>query len=191
MSSTLLDPFALRLDLESGLLEPATRRIERRASSLRGQVADEVALEALVAEGDPVVYEVLQRDAPEEVGQLITCTTVIRPGAIGTEYFMTKGHFHADRDTAEVYLGLSGRGLLLLQTEEGETAELELGRGTVAYVPPRWAHRSVNTGSGPLVFFAVYPGQAGHDYGAIEVSGFLRRVVRTQEGPSVVLAEDL
>lgn len=189
MNSTLLEPFALRLDLGSGLLEPATTHIERRVSSLRGQVADERALERLVDEGDPVAYVVLQRDVPEEVGQLVCCTTVIRPGVIGSEYFMTKGHFHADRETGEVYLGLSGHGLLLLQTEDGDTAELEMGPGTVAYVPPRWAHRSVNTGEEPYVFFAVYPGQAGHDYGSIETSGFLRRVLRTPDGPAVVAAE--
>jgi glucose-6-phosphate isomerase len=55
--------------------------------------------------------------------------------------------------------------------------------GTVAYVPPRWAHRTVNTGDEPFVFFAVYPGQAGHDYGAIEETGFTQRVLRTPEGP--------
>ena len=102
---------------------------------------------------------------------------------------MTKGHFHAERATGEVYVGLAGRGLLLLQTEEGETAEQPMGRGTVAYVPPGWAHRTVNTGDEELVFFAVYPGQAGHDYGTIETTGFLRRVVRTPEGPAVVPAE--
>ena len=189
MSSTQVAPFALQLDLESGSLEPHTTHIERRVSSLHGQVADEDALARLVAAGDPIAYEVLQYDVPEEVGQLICCTTVIPPGSIGSEYHMTKGHFHAERATGEVYVGLAGRGLLLLQTEEGETAEQPMGRGTVAYVPPGWAHRTVNTGDEELVFFAVYPGQAGHDYGTIETTGFLRRVVRTPEGPAVVPAE--
>ena len=183
-------PFTLQLDLGSGGLEPHTTRIERHASSLRGQVADPAALERLVDAGDPVVYEVLQRDVPEEVGHLICCTTVIHPGSIGREYFMTKGHYHAERATGEVYLGLAGRGLLLLQTEEGETDEQVLERGAVAYVPPGWAHRTVNTGDEPLVFFAVYPGQAGHDYGTIETDGFRRRVLRAAEGPAVVPAED-
>ncbi len=33
------------------------------------------------------------------------------------------------------------------------------------------------------MFFAVYPGQAGHDYGTIEQNGFAQRVLRTAEGP--------
>ncbi len=190
MSAVRVAPFALRLGLDSGTLDPYTSRIERRVSSLRGQVADEGALERLVDAGDPVVYEVLQRDVPEEVGQLVCCTTVIRPGAIGRECFMTKGHFHAERETGEVYLGLAGHGVLLLQPEAGGTAELRMEAGTVAYVPPGWAHRTVNTGDVPFVFFAVYPGQAGHDYGAIERGGFARRVVQTPNGAVVVDAEE-
>jgi glucose-6-phosphate isomerase len=185
VSTTLLAPFALSLDLESGSLEPHTTRIARRLSSLRGAFADDTAFAALVETGDPLVYEVQQYDVPEETGQLICCTTVIHPGTVGGELYMTKGHFHADRDTGEVYVGLHGRGYLLLATEVGEHAELPMERGTLAYVPPRWAHRTVNTGEVPFAFLAVYPGQAGHDYGTIESNGFPQRVFRTPGGPEV------
>jgi glucose-6-phosphate isomerase len=182
---TLLEPFALSLGLVSGDLEPHTTLVERQLSSLRGAYADEAAFEALVDAGDPLVYEVRQYDVPEEVGQLICCTTVIHPGTVGDEYFMTKGHFHARRDTGEVYLGLGGTGYLLLLTEDGRRAEVPMARGTLAYVPPYWAHRTVNTGREPFVFLAVYPGNAGHDYGTIETTGFPQRVVRTPEGPAI------
>jgi len=185
MSTALLEPFALSLGLESGDLEPHTTLIVRRASSLRGAFADVQALEETIAHGDPVVYEVRQYDVPEETGQLISCTTVIQPGTVGGEFFMTKGHFHSERDTGEVYVGLSGSGYLLLMTENGGRAGVPMERGTVAYVPPYWAHRTVNTGDAPFVFFAVYPGQAGHDYGTIETTGFPQRVFRTPEGPVV------
>lgn len=183
MTATSLDPFALALDFESGRLEPHTTHILRRVSDLRGAFLDADACERLVSDGDPVVYEVLQYDVPEEVGQLICCTTVIEPGTVGGEFFMTKGHYHAERDTGEVYVGLGGRGYLLLMTEDGGSAATPMERGTVAYVPPRWAHRTVNTGGDPFVFFAVYPGQAGHDYGAIEQTGFTQRVLASPDGP--------
>jgi len=186
VSATSVDPFALALELESGGLEPHTTHIVRRASDLRGAFLDAGACERLVGErGDPVVYEVLQYDVPEEVGQLICCTTVISPGAVGGECFMTKGHYHSVRDTGEVYLGLSGTGYLLLMTEDGASAATPMRRGTVAYVPPRWAHRTVNTGEDPFIFFAVYPGQAGHDYGSIEQTGFAQRVFASPEGPQL------
>lgn len=185
MTATMLAPFALALGLESGDLEPHTTLIERRVSSLRGAFADVAALEELVAGGDPLVYEVRQYDVPEETGQLICCTTVIHPGTVGDEFFMTKGHFHSRRETGEVYVGLSGEGYLVLMTEDDGRAEVRMERGTVAYVPPYWAHRTVNTGDEPFVFFAVYPGQAGHDYGTIETTGFPQRVVRTPAGAEV------
>jgi len=188
VTATRVAPFALALDLESGALGGHTSRVERRVSDLRGAFADGDALEALVAAGDPVVYEVEQRDVPEEPGQLVCCTTVVRPGTVGDEFFMTKGHYHAERETGEVYLGLAGRGCLLLE-RDGETAELPLERGTLAYVPPGFAHRTVNTGDGPLAFLAVYPGQAGHDYAAVERTGFARRVLRGPAGPTVVPRE--
>jgi glucose-6-phosphate isomerase len=182
---TAVEPFALSLDILTGALEPHTTRIERHASDLRGMFADGEALERLVAGGDPLVYEVLQYDVPEEVGQLVCCTTVIHPGRVGDEFFLTKGHYHAVRDTGEVYLGLAGAGRLLLMTERGESAALPMAAGTVAYVPPGWAHRTVNTGEEPFVFFAVYPGQAGHDYASIEESGFTQRVLASPEGPVI------
>lgn len=186
MSSTaLMAPFALSLDLASGLLEPHTSKIERRLSDLRSAFADGAALEQAVDSGDPLVYEVLQYDVPEDAGQLICCTTVIHPGVVGDEYFMTKGHYHSKRATGEVYLGLSGSGYLLLMTESGEVSAVPMQRGTLAYVPPYWAHRTVNTGDEPFVFFAVYPGHAGHDYGSIESTGFPQRVLRMPDGPVV------
>jgi len=175
----------MTLDFLSGSLEPHTTRTERRVSDLRGAFADAAALENLIASGDPVVYEVLQYDVPEEVGQLVCCTTVLHPGIVGDEYFMTKGHYHQARGTGEVYLGLAGQGYLLLMTEDGQSNQTAMAAGTVAYVPPGWAHRTVNTGDEPFVFFAVYPGQAGHDYAAVEAAGFAQRVVRSSAGAVV------
>jgi glucose-6-phosphate isomerase len=51
----------------------------------------------------------------------------------------------------------------------------------MVYVPPLWAHRSVNTGDAePLVSFCVYPAHAGHNYGDIQTEGFPRRVFRRE-----------
>jgi len=184
---TPLEPFALALDLATGGLAPHTTRIVRRVSDMRGMYADAEAEERLAAGDDPLVYEVLQYDVPADNGQLVCCTTVIQPGLVGDEYFMTKGHFHEKRETGEVYLGLSGRGRLLMFVD-GRAAELELAPGTLAYVPPFWAHRTLNVGDDPFSFLAVYPADAGHDYATIEQTGFPQRVVRSSAGPVVVPA---
>jgi glucose-6-phosphate isomerase len=61
-----------------------------------------------------------------------------------------------------------------------------MARGRLVYVPPSWAHRSVNTGAEPLVSFCVYPAEAGHNYGDIEDQGFPKRVLRVKGEPQLV-----
>jgi glucose-6-phosphate isomerase, archaeal len=180
-------PVALALDMVSGALEPATSHVRRCVSDMRGMYADSEAERALLAGDDPLVYEVLQYDVPNDPGQLLVCTTILYPGRVGNEYFMTKGHYHEKVDRAEVYLGLQGHGMVLMQTD-GRSEYVEMGPGTIAYVPPYWAHRSVNVGSDQYISLAIYPGDAGHDYAAIERSGFNRRVIEQDGKPAIVPA---
>ena len=92
---------------------------------------------------------------------------------------MTKGHYHSVPNTAEVYLALRGEGYMMLKTADGKFAAERMTRGRMVYVPPFWAHRSVNTGPRePLVSFCVYPAEAGHNYGDIAQEGFPQRVFR-------------
>ncbi len=140
----------------------------------------------LEREGDRLIYEVYVAEVPKEEGHLPHCTTIIYPGRVGEEFHMTKGHFHKRRDRAETYLGLAGQGHLLMQTDDGRVSSLSMRRGTVAYVPPFWAHRTVNTGDEPFIFYAVWSGDAGHDYGAIERTGFAKLLVARNGRPTLV-----
>jgi glucose-6-phosphate isomerase len=111
----------------------------------------------------------------------------VHPGKVGDEYFMTKGHFHAVLDTAEIYYCLQGEGMMVMEMPEGDWAVEELRPGKVLYVPPRWAHRSVNTSDKEeLVTFFIYPAHAGHDYGTIESQGFRKLVVERDNQPCIV-----
>jgi glucose-6-phosphate isomerase len=93
---------------------------------------------------------------------------------------MTKGHQHP-RPRGEIYLGLSGTGGLLL-FDGADPQWIPMEPGTIGYIPPGWAHRSVNTGDEPYRFLAVYPGDAGHDYDWVRENGMGQRVVRGQRG---------
>jgi glucose-6-phosphate isomerase len=181
-----MKPFATTLSFAERTIMPHDRQIGRRLSDMRGMYQDVAETEAILARDDPLIYEVYAVDVPENKGQLLYGLTVLHPGQVGDEYYMTKGHFHVATDTAEVYLGLEGEGYLLMQTEKGDVQALEMERGTIAYVPPGWAHRTVNTGRDPFVFFAVWPAHAGHDYGTIEESGFVKLVVERDGQPRVV-----
>ena len=76
--------------------------------------------------------------------------------------------------------------LLLLESRQGESRTVDMVPGTCAFIPPDWAHRSVNTGDAPLVFVWVCNADAGHDYAEILTRG-MRQMVVKREG-AVALA---
>ena len=183
----LIEPFKTEIDFATGALSPKRNIMQRRLSDMRLMYADrDEAARILSEEDDRLIYEVQGVELPEEEGQIPHCTTRILPGRIGDEYHMTKGHYHARREQGEVYFGLSGRGYLLLQTDGGQTSEIEMVAGSAAYVPPYWAHRTVNIGDEDFVFFSVWEARAGHDYGTIERDGFRVLVLLRDGRPALV-----
>ncbi len=58
--------------------------------------------------------------------------------------------------------------------------------GDSLYVPGRNAHRSINTGSTPLVMFFAFRSDAGHNYGAIEEKGFRKLLVDVGGAPTLI-----
>ena len=163
------------INFETGLLENYLEKMVRRASDMRGFFYDEKALEEMISKGDPIIYEVYAVPNNGE-GEISYAVTVIHPGKVGKEFHMTKGHYHKIKNRGELYIGIRGKGLILMQKGEDVKIE-EIERGNIVYVPPYWAHRSVNVGSEDLVFLAIYPGDAGHDYGSIAEKGFEKMVI--------------
>ena len=164
---TYTTPFTKWLELDSGKVKDPTLVQKRHLSDLKGLFSDSEA-EAALLETDPLIYEVyLAYDGEAQEGQLGYSTTLIYPGKVGREYFFTKGHYHAKADRAELYYCLQGEGYLLVQSPDGEVNTQAMSAGAGSYVPPYWGHRTVNTGQENFVFLAVYPADAGYDYGTI------------------------
>jgi len=185
----LMEPSQTTLDMQTGVLQPAGQIMQRHLSDMDRMYADaDAANRILQAEGDRLIYEVYAVDLPEEEGQVLHSTTIIYPGRVGEEFHMTKGHYHERRDRAELYLGLVGQGYLILQTDGTRVLGVPMTSGTMAYVPPMWAHRTANTGHEPFSFLAVWPGDAGHDYGTIEKTGFAKLLV--DRGGQAVLIDN-
>jgi len=180
------DPFQQllhRYDPHTGEI-PGVEPSERRLSQLRGSFADEAAYEAALTGDDPVVYRVAAVEPAHGPGDLHYGLGILYPGKIGNEYYLTKGHLHSTREAAEVYIGLAGEGHMVLEDEQtGQTRLEPLGAGKVVYVPGHTAHRTCNTGSGPLTYFGVFPANAGHDYGAIAERNFLKILVEENGQP--------
>ncbi len=179
---SLLPPFTTMLNLADGVLTPQRKLVERTLGDMDGMYQVSVP----ESRRDEVVYRVSEIPVPLEEGNLLSSTTTIEPGTVEGEYHMTKGHFHAKIDRAEIYVTLAGQGRLVMATEEGEPAVEQMARGTINYVPGGWAHRSVNVGGEPLVFLAAFPADAGYDYKTIEDQGFPVVVVERDGAPEVM-----
>lgn len=180
-------PFTYQLPVEGGIPSTWDNHITRRLSSMQGQYLDQASFEVMLRKEDTLLYEVYEIKRPEAAGELLQGVSIIHPGKVGDEYFMTKGHFHKVLATGEVYYCLSGEGVMVMETPEGEWNIQEFHPGQVLYVLPRWAHRSVNTSpTDDLVFFFAYPGNAGHDYSTIEQHGFRKLVVERDGKPAYI-----
>ena len=175
-ATSFIEPFGVSFDMARGVMHNPRTHLVRRASDLRGYYRDDNALASLIANGDPVHYEVFETPVPHEYGHLMYCISKLQPGCVHDEWFMTKGHYHSSLNTGEIYLTLCGHGLMMMKTPDGQCRHEPFAPGRMVYVPPYWAHRSINTGTEPLISFCVYPGDAGHNYGDIEKEGFPQRV---------------
>jgi len=180
-------PFTFELNPPEFIPSRYDNHITRRLSAMKGQYSNAAAFEAMLSKEDILLYEVYELKLPEVAGELLHGISIVHPGKVGDEYFMTKGHFHTVLDTAEVYYCQKGEGYMVMETPEGDWSVEALYPGAVLYVPPCWAHRSVNTSlAEDLITFFVYPGNAGHDYGTIEEQGFRKLVVEQDGEPAIV-----
>jgi len=180
-------PFTFTLPSPDVIPSRVDNHIQRRLSALRGQFLDQEAYDAMLAQGDLLIYEVYEIRRPEVDGEFLMGVSIVHPGKVGREFFMTKGHYHSVLGTAEVYTCLGGEGYMVMETPEGETSLEALSPGKVLYVPPRWAHRSVCTSrQNDLVTFFAYPANAGHDYGTIERLGFRKLVIEGGQGIEII-----
>ena len=180
-------PFTFDLPFGGGIPSEWDNHIVRRLSSMKGMYANAAAYADMLAQEDVVLYEVYELIVPAVAGELLHGVSILHPGKVGDEYFMTKGHFHTVLETGEVYYCQRGSGVMVMETPEGETSVKELRPGGVLYVPPRWAHRSVNTSATEdLITFFVYPGNSGHDYGTIEQKGFRKLIVEQDKKATII-----
>jgi len=180
-------PFSFDIAAPKFIPSEYDNHIKRNLSKMAGQYSDQTAYDKKLQIEDVLLYEVYELKRPEIAGEILHGISIVHPGKIGNEYFMTKGHYHTVLDTAEIYYTLQGEGYMVMETPEGDWAVEKLVAGSVLYVPPRWAHRSVNIGSEEdLVMFFAYPGNAGHDYGTIETQGF-RKLIMDVDGETEIV----
>ncbi len=171
-----ISPTQISLDLSNGKLIPSGPKLIRRLSDLKGCFKNGDAWKKEVDQEDQIVYQVISSIVPESARELPQSITTIYPGNCGGELYMTKGHQHPDPQ-GEIYFGLEGSGGIIM-FDGKQSSWIEITPGKIGYIPPGWAHRSVNTGDDAYKFLAVYPGSAGHDYQWVLDNGMGLRAFR-------------
>jgi glucose-6-phosphate isomerase len=170
-----------------GLMKgPEVKESSRSLGDLRGIFRD--GAQASAADPARIVYRV-QSWNPVNTGVpggLFWGVTTIEPGKVGDEYFMTHGHFHADRTRAEYYGTVSGEGMLIRMDDERKTWGERMSAGSLHYIEGRHAHRVANTGDTPLIFWACWPSDAGYDYATIKTHGFGSRLMDKNGRPELI-----
>lgn len=161
----------------------------KRLGDLKGIFRNEAALSAMDPEMEIYRVRWWAPVAPGEEGGLFWGVTILQPGKVGEEYFMTHGHFHANRTRAEYYAAVAGTGILVRMDEERNTWGEAMSAGTLHYIEGAHAHRVVNVGNEPLVFWACWGSDAGYDYGTIRQQGFGAAVVE-RDGQPVIVAHE-
>jgi glucose-6-phosphate isomerase len=178
----------MQMNWAKGILLPdaQVRESVKTLGQLPGIFANEEARRAM--DPETVVYRVQAWcPIPEGTeGGLFWGTTVVEPGQVDSEYFMTHGHFHQKRDRTEYYGAIEGDGALILMDENRETRMESMSPGSLHFIPPNTAHRVANIGKVPLRFVACWPSDAGHDYESIRKSGFGARLMNVNRGAMLV-----
>jgi glucose-6-phosphate isomerase len=161
----------------------------KKLAELNGIFLDEAARRRM--DPDQEVYRVRWWSPvpPGDEGGLFWGVTILQPGKVGSEYFMTHGHFHANRTRAEYYATVAGKGLLLRMDERRLTWGEEMTPGSLYYIRGQHAHRVVNVGDEPLIFWACWGSDAGYEYDAIRKLGFGARVME-RDGRAVTEANE-
>ncbi|MGS0743518.1 glucose-6-phosphate isomerase [Glaciimonas sp. GG7] len=173
------EPRRFEVDVAAGVMRGTDTLYQKRLQDLAGLYADGAAFDALLStQAQDVVYDVSDFRPNSNAGDLITGVTRMCAGKVGDEFFMTRGHVHAIVDRPELYYGLKGHGLMLMESPDGETRIIEIGPNTACYVAPHWIHRSVNIGSEDFVMLFCYPADSGQNYAIIErAQGMKLRII--------------
>jgi len=175
---SIAEPGALLVGLD-GALGGRTSGYQKRLGELAGVYRDEAAYASAITEhgADHLVYRVEEHRAGSGAGALIIGTSTLLPGRYGDEFAVTRGHLHRKPDRAELYHCLSGHGVLLLESVDGQSRAVALAPGAAVHVPGHWVHRSVNTGDEPLVTLFCYPEDAGQNYEIIGAAGGMAQLI--------------
>ena len=143
---------------------------KRRFKDVAKWYSDKKAVEKeLKKNKNNVIYKTFtEEDSPMDL-----TLTVIHPGVVGKEYYMTKGHIHG-ANNPEFYILLEGNGKLLIQSRS-EVKVITLKKGKITLIPKGYAHRLVNVGRKKLKVLTIYSENSRPNYNVKFKKRFFRK----------------
>ena len=143
---------------------------KRRFKDVAKWYSDKKAVEKeLKKNRNKVIYETFTvEDSPMDL-----TLTVIHPGVVGKEYYMTKGHIHG-ANNPEFYILLEGNGKLLIQSRS-EVKVITLKKGKITLIPKGYAHRLINPGRKKLKVLTIYSENSRPNYNVKFKKRFFRK----------------
>ena len=183
-----IDPILADFEKNIGNFPQATSHYSKTFNELEGMYENDLEFQKMVPHwGNRVVYDVWEHRSSKNKGDLVFGISVMKPGLVGDEFFLTRGHQHQNVYCAETYFCLSGKGVILMESPDGDIKALKLEKSQLVYVPPLWLHRSVNIGDSELVTLFTYNSDAGQNYEILKKSGGMRKRVIQKDNNSWTL----
>lgn len=177
----IIDPFVVQYDEKTKKLSSYSVKNDKYLSEIAEFFYDQKAVKKILDEGNnPMIYTYHDKVQPPLQGEFNFGITILFPGTIKDEFFMTRGHFHGT-DEGEFYMGLEGEGILVLENQKTRKVQtLYFTKNDLLYIPAGFGHRVVNIGKERLVFLTVEAAHGSHDYDTIKREGFGVLVLRDE-----------
>src|SRR5258708_23268067 len=119
-SANSLSPFLAFVNPESLQIQPNTGGYRKYVLELDGIYWNQTSFRKLVETcGNEVAYRGEEARFTDGGSDLITGISVLEPGKVGSEFFMTLGNLHQRADPPATYYCIAGPRLLLLETSVG------------------------------------------------------------------------
>tara|TARA_Y100000034_G_scaffold109178_1_gene140174 strand:- start:5866 stop:6318 length:453 start_codon:yes stop_codon:yes gene_type:complete len=144
--------------------------IVRKLKDIHKKFSKKEKVKKILKKKNPEIYRVYVKKLD---GDFVVGKTVIKPGQIGGEYYMTKGHRHKIQ-IPEVYILEKGKGNLILQNKKAKMINMK--KNIPIIIPGKSAHRLVNTGKNKLEVLTIYSKKSGHSYNV----KFKKKVVKNE-----------
>lgn len=153
------------MDLVHYIKKGYKNKVVRKLKDMPSFFSDKKAVQKLL-EKNPLIYVVYEKIECDVSYSL----TVMEPGRIGEEFYMTKGHCHQVPSPELIHV-TEGKGVLVVQ-DKGDAKKINLKKGIIYIIPKDCIHRVANIRKERLSFICVYTTKAGHDYSLVEKEGF-------------------